>query len=54
MTLDQCGSQLGSILPPRDTGQRLETFLEARTEMKMGGVLLVPSGQWSGMLPNIL
>ena len=54
MTLDQCGSQLGWILPPRDIGQYLKKFLVVATEMKVLGVLLVPNGQRSGMLLNIL
>lgn len=54
MTLGQCGSQLGLMLLPRDTGQCLEKFLIVATGMKVVGVLLVPNGQRSGMLLNIL
>lgn len=50
------GSQLGPILPLRDTGQRLETFLAIVTGSGSGGVgvLLAFSGWRPGTLLNVL
>lgn len=56
MQADGSGSQLGPILPPRDTGQRLETFLAVVTGSGGGGagVLLAFSGWRPGTLLNVL